>query len=296
MKDNNTNQTMVQPQKDDTISRRQADMLILIDIVTEASRKVELIDRDALFAQFSKRAATAPLPKAHELTEQAQKRFDEVLGHGKSDQQTVRFRSKKEMKESADEVPSLRAQREVFSRREILATLLTGNVSAALEAAQANQEKSEAAEVEPGEQRDITPEYFDGVLADVLSGDYGIGRLESWDHKEYFHFRPLLSASYARILSTQNNPVEMMVDMVRESSRTYPAPVAISVFEDTPFSLQPEQIQEILKHISEDPQKKDIRFTTSSMDTVFLYSNKYLDDDYAEFLAEEQDTGAIMNP
>lgn len=41
---------------------------------------------------------------------------------------------------------------------------------------------------------------------------------------------------------------------------------------------------------------QDIRFTTSSIGTVFLYSNKYLEDGYAEFLAEEQDVGAVMNP
>ena len=33
-----------------------------------------------------------------------------------------------------------------------------------------------------------------------------------------------------------------------------------------------------------------------SLGTVFLYSNKYLEDGYAEFLAEEQDVGAVMNP
>ena len=42
--------------------------------------------------------------------------------------------------------------------------------------------------------------------------------------------------------------------------------------------------------------RDSIRFTTSSIGTVFLYSNKYLEDGYAEFLAEEQDVGAVMNP
>jgi len=147
-----------------------------------------------------------------------------------------------------------------------------------------------------GEAREITREYFDEVLSRVLEGDYGVCSLESWDKVTYYHYRPLLSCSYARILSAENNPVEQVVDMIRESSRVYPRPVAIGVFEEPPFGIEAEELQEMLKMIAQDPEKQDIRFTTSSIGTVFLYSNKYLEDGYAEFLAEEQDVGAVMNP
>lgn len=130
----------------------------------------------------------------------------------------------------------------------------------------------------------------------MLEGDYGVCSLESWDKVTYYHYRPLLSCSYARILSAENNPVEQVVDMIRESSRVYPRPVAIGVFEEPPFGIEAEELQEMLKMIAQDPEKQDIRFTTSSIGTVFLYSNKYLEDGYAEFLAEEQDVGAVMNP
>ena len=139
-------------------------------------------------------------------------------------------------------------------------------------------------------------EYFDEVLSRVLEGDYGVCSLESWDKVTYYHYRPLLSCSYARILSAENNPVEQVVDMIRESSRVYPRPVAIGVFEEPPFGIEAKELQEMLKMIAQDPEKQDIRFTTSSIGTVFLYSNKYLEDGYAEFLAEEQDVGAVMNP
>lgn len=153
------------------------------------------------------------------------------------------------------------------------------------------------AKTEPeGEAREITREYFDEVLSRVLEGDYGVCSLESWDKVTYYHYRPLLSCSYARILSAENNPVEQVVDMIRESSRVYPRPVAIGVFEEPPFGIEAEELQEMLKMIAQDPEKQDIRFTTSSIGTVFLYSNKYLEDGYAEFLAEEQDVGAVMNP
>ena len=204
----------------------------------------------------------------------------------------MHFRSKKEMKADAGKVPTMVAQREAFSRRELIATLLSGRVTEALAAAEA-QEKSEN-EVQ-GEDREITPEYFDKVLDEVLAGDYGIGRIESWDNKEFFHFRPLLSGSYARMLSTKNNPIEAVVDMVRETSRIYPALTPIDVFQAPPFDMKPEDLQQVLKQISEDPDKKDIRFTTNSVDAVFLYSNRYIEDDYADALADVA-LEAAMNP
>lgn len=288
MKDNDI--TTVE-KKAEPILQMQADMLTLIDIVTQSSKRVELIDRDALYEAFCKAAAKAPVPTAQELVDQTQAKFDKVL-HNPENEHSMHFRSKKEMKADAGKVPTMAAQREAFSRRELIATLLSGRVTEALAAAEA-QEKSEN-EVQ-GEDREITPEYFDKVLDEVLAGDYGIGRIESWDNKEFFHFRPLLSGSYARMLSTKNNPIEAVVDMVRETSRIYPALTPIDVFQAPPFGMKPEDLQQVLKQISEDPDKKDIRFTTNSVDAVFLYSNRYIEDDYADALADVA-LEAAMNP
>ena len=288
MKDNDI--TTVE-KKAEPILQMQADMLTLIDIVTQSSKRVELIDRDALYEAFCKEAVKAPVPTAQKLVDQTQAKFDKVL-HNPKNEHPMYFRSKKEMKADAGKVPTMAAQREAFSRRELIATLLSGRVTEALAAAEA-QEKSEN-EVQ-GEEREITPEYFDKVLDEVLAGDYGIGRIESWDNKEFFHFRPLLSGSYARMLSTKNNPIEAVVDMVRETSRIYPALTPIDVFQAPPFDMKPEDLQQVLKQISEDPDKKDIRFTTNSVDAVFLYSNRYIEDDYADALADVA-LEAAMNP
>lgn len=184
------------------------------------------------------------------------------------------------------------AQREAFSRRELIAHFVVrARDRSACRCRSSGKAKAEV----KGEEREITPEYFDKVLSEVLAGDYGIGRFESWDHKEFFHFRPLLSGSYARMLSAKNNPIEAVVDMVRETSRIYPALTPIDVFQAPPFDMKPEDLQQILKQISEDPEKKDIRFTTNSVDAVFLYSNRYIDDDYADALADVA-LEAAMNP
>lgn len=275
------------------LSQLKADMLVLIDTVADSSRDVKLIDGDTLFERFAKRASVAEAPEVDELVREAEADIDAVLGRTDGvSANVVKFRSKSEMKAHADEVATQKAQRRVFSRREVIQNLLAGNVASVVKAAEAADAKTEP----EGEAREITREYFDEVLSRVLEGDYGVCSLESWDKVTYYHYRPLLSCSYARILSAENNPVEQVVDMIRESSCVYPRPVAIGVFEEPPFGIEAEELQEMLKMIAQDPEKQDIRFTTSSIGTVFLYSNKYLEDGYAEFLAEEQDVGAVMNP
>lgn len=148
MKDNNT--TTVE-KKAEPILQMQADMLTLIDIVTQSSRRVELIDRDALYEAFCEKAAKAAVPTAQELVDETQAKFDKVL-HNPENVHPMHFRSKKEMKADADKVPTMTAQREAFSRRELIATLLSGRVTEALAAAEA-QEKAKA-EVK-GEEREI---------------------------------------------------------------------------------------------------------------------------------------------
>ena len=55
-------------------------------------------------------------------------------------------------------------------------------------------------------------------------------------------------------------------------------------------------MQQCLRDMAETGEYADIRFTESSVGTVYLYSTRYLDEDYAAFLAEKEDVGAIASP
>ena len=280
----------------DELSRLDADILILIDLVADASRRVELIGRPALFAAFREKAAAAPIPKAHDLLKDAERQMDSTYNRAPG---TVSFvppktKNREEREANRLKVPTLRDQREAFTRRELLRGLLEGRLTETAEAIERENAVSEAPVA--AEVREITEEYFNQVVEFALARDCGIAILTSWDEKEYFHYRPLLSASYARILSAKNNPAEMICDLVREHSRIYPRPVTIGTFQEEPFNLKPEELQELMQAFSKDPKKSDIKFTTSSLGTVFLYSNKYLEDDYADFLAQHLDVDQVMSP
>ena len=234
--------------------------------------------------------------KADELLADAEKQMDRTYNRAPGTVSFVppRTRSKEEREKNRELVPTLRDQREAFTRRELLRSLIAGDLHHA-EAVAAEAEK-EAARQAPAEPRDITDEYFNEVLDAVLADDCGVAKLIAWDEKEYYHYRPLLSVSYARILSAKNNPVEQLCDRVRECSRIYPRPVLLGAFQDEPFNFTPEALQEILQKLPEDPKTNDIKFTQSSLGTVYLYSNRYLDDDYADFLVEHIDVDLVMSP
>ena len=126
------------------LSQLKADMLVLIDTVADSSRDVKLIDGDTLFERFAKRASVAEAPEVDELVREAEADIDAVLGRTDGvSANVVKFRSKSEMKAHADEVATQKAQRRVFSRREVIQNLLAGNVASVVKAAEAADAKTE---------------------------------------------------------------------------------------------------------------------------------------------------------
>ena len=128
------------------LSRLKADELILIDLVTEKSRKVELMPRDELCEAFKEKAALAPEPEVDELLADAEKQMDRTYNRAPG---TVSFvppktRSKEEREKNRELVPTLRDQREAFTRRELLRSRIAGDLHHA-EAVAAEAEKEAAA-------------------------------------------------------------------------------------------------------------------------------------------------------
>ena len=98
-----------------------------------------------------------------------------------------------------------------------------------------------------------------------------------------------MSHSYARILAVKDNAEALVCDQIRENSRIYPRPVPSQMFLESSFDFDVPTLECLLQSIGRKEENKDIKFTQTSSGTIFLYSDKYLDDDLAEFLAEEQE-------
>ena len=140
----------------DELSRLDADVLILVDLVADASRRVELIERPALFAAFREKAAAAPIPKAHDLLEDADRQMDSTYNRAPG---TVSFvppktKNREEREANRLKVPTLRDQREAFTRRELLRGLLEGRLAETAQALERENAAAEAAEAQEAPEPD----------------------------------------------------------------------------------------------------------------------------------------------
>lgn len=274
------------------LSQMKTDVLTLVDITADFSNREILATKDMLFDAFAQKAPKAEAPRVADLQAEIDRSVDDALKlREKESTVPVKVPVNALGRESGAVMPpSTRDQRKILTRREMLTSLLSGHIGDALAAAEDEEKREE------GRERVIEPEYFDQVLAAGLEGEFGLASLTAWDGTVYYHYKPLLSQMYARMLSAKNNPLELVKDTVRENSRIYPRPVNIETFSDMPFNLKPEELEELMKRIAEDEDGQDIRYTTTSIGSVYLYSRKYLEDDYADFLAEQIDVGMDESP
>lgn len=144
----------------------KADIVLLIDLITEHSRKVELVTHEDLQDEFlSKAPLQQPIP----------------VSQIKAEYEAIPEMERK-LRNKADDSPEEKERRRLISRRQMFGSLFSGELSLA-------DLKEEPAEAESAP-REITPEYFETVLAEVLKGQYGIEDLTSWDSKHYYHFSP----------------------------------------------------------------------------------------------------------
>lgn len=282
------------------LAQFKSDVLVFVDLVSKKSSVPELTTREEIFTQFCEKAPAVEPPRIKDLQSETEKTVAEQLGLPKSDPEhpvkhiSPRKLSPEEREVVLSKVPSTKEQRKIFSRREMLMALLDGRMSEV--EAKAKEIEEQQAKQPQGEKREITREYFDTVVDAALKDSFGVAEFTAWNGKKFLHYRPLLSGSYARMMSAQENPVALVVQTVRENSRLYPRPVSIGSFQDPPFSLSEQTIKQVLEVIAKDPQCKDICYCESSVGNMFLYSRDYLDDAYADFLAEGIDVAPYVGP
>ena len=291
------------------VSQRKADKVLLVETLADFSSDERLVTAEELLAAFMERAATTPPVTVAQVREELETLPDPRFEGPDSqtvaaDMARIKAMEKAQPGSAPDpEVPGLRKTRRLLSRRQLLSSLLhpaealavpaeAGEPVAELATETATEKAAQAAAAP----RVIEREYAAALLAGLLAENEDVAVFTAWDNREYYHYKPQMSSLYARILSTGNNRMVQIASMVRESSRDYPRPVPLEIFEYPPFLLEAEALQQCLRDMAENAEYADIRFTESSVGTVYLYSTQYLDEDYAAFLAENEDVGAIASP
>ncbi len=139
------------------------------------------------------------------------------------------------------------------------------------------------------------PDY--AILGEAVQENTDLREISAETGIAYYYSTQSLSETYARILvSKEEGPFSVIAQVVRENSKIYPRPLPLDIFNGPPFDLGQEEILDCLERMAEQSEYQDIARTTTSVGTIFLYSRRYLEQDYALTLAEWLDVGQVNNP
>lgn len=149
--------------------------------------------------------------------------------------------------------------------------------------------------VEPGVADEKS--HFEAILGEVVEENGDLREISAGNGTPYYYSTRSLSETYAAILARkEEGPLHVIAQVVRENSKIYPRPVPMDIFNGPPFDLTQEEILNCLEEMSEQGEYRDIARTTTSIGTIFLYSSRHLEPDYAFTLAEWLDVGQVNNP
>lgn len=141
------------------------------------------------------------------------------------------------------------------------------------------------------------PRSLHAIIGEVVTRNEDLREIAGRHGIPYYYSTQSLSETYATILvRKEDNPLELIAEIVRENSRIYPRPVPLDIFKESPFDLSQAEILECLKKMGQGSDYQDIAETTTSIGTKYLFSSQHLDPHYASTLAEWLDVGQPNNP
>ena len=139
--------------------------------------------------------------------------------------------------------------------------------------------------------------HFEAMIRQAVKENEDLKEISGRNGILYYYCARSLSETYAGLLvHKEEGAVELIAQIVRENSATYPRPVPLDIFRESPFDLTQEEILECLNKMGRQGEYQDIAQTTTSIGTKFLFSSHHLDPDYASTLAEWLDVGQVNNP
>lgn len=130
------------------------------------------------------------------------------------------------------------------------------------------------------------------------SDPYALGVLLDKEGNEWYYsstqMQPAYAAALLRVLD--RDLLSLLVETVRNESRTYPRATRVELFLQAPFRFTQEELTAVLAQMVSDPDSTDIRRTHASNGTEFLFSDRHLTPFYAGRLAEWEEVESKENP
>jgi hypothetical protein len=145
-----------------------------------------------------------------------------------------------------------------------------------------------------------TPALWESLIGEVLADPQcaDIRLLKGTSGEAYLYSSAQISDGYARILLRleENNPCELIAGTVREESETYPRPTPVALFQHDPFGMDAESIAQLVADMGSLDQYRDVRTLRASTGVLYLFSDRFLDPEWARSQVEWLEVGAGNSP
>lgn len=135
------------------------------------------------------------------------------------------------------------------------------------------------------------------ALEDLLARHDDLHALTARDGTRRFYSSRCMTGAYALILlHKEEDPLQLIAEVVRQNSRDYPRPVPLDIFGVEPFGMAAHEVSDCLQKLAADKAHADILVIETVTSRKFLYSARYLEPAHAALLAEWYDVGQANNP
>lgn len=113
-------------------------------------------------------------------------------------------------------------------------------------------------------------------------------RISDSEGNEYIYSGSEMTDRYVEILMGLKNKdmLKLIAETVRYESKKYPRPTRADLFTKKPYSIDMEELRELLDSLGEESDYRDLKFTEASNGTRFIYSEQHMTRFYATKLAE----------
>ncbi|MFC2010863.1 hypothetical protein ACFLUR_01050 [Chloroflexota bacterium] len=147
---------------------------------------------------------------------------------------------------------------------------------------------------------DLEPDKVEDNVAELLKDDrYGhIKSVAASTGAVYLFSETYISNNYADILvrAKVNDPCATIAATVRDEARIYPRATIIEFFKNPIFNIDPNELETHIAHTLELQEFKDVKLIEASTGARYLYSDLYMNENYARSLIEWEEVGEEENP
>jgi hypothetical protein len=148
----------------------------------------------------------------------------------------------------------------------------------------------------PGAEADRIDNHLMSLLDDERFKD--IHLVANSRETRYLYSDQFMTGTYAGILAQAeaHDPLATIADIVREESRIYPRPTALTTFNAPVYNINPDELGKYADDLVTRPEYSDIKSVLASTGTRYLYSETFINRDFVKAAVEWEEVGRYLNP